>query len=213
MRSKLNSVVVIIVLVCCMLCACNKTETQNTNNIPELSSIQVICELATQECYYHTVAKIEKSKNVDQELFDFLKQDRIAWIEYAAIAKIGIDVTKVKLNVTDNSVEINIPEAELFSLTVDPDSYNQDSFYESADYGIVKNAITADMATKAVQAGQIETKAAILSNKSLMKNAQIRAQQLIKNYIDEVGKATGVTYNVKWVYDDGTASEETPELE
>lgn len=206
MKKRIIAIVILAVMSVSVLSSCGKKDAEPPK--PELSQVQSICNLATLECYYHTVGKIVKNKTDDQQIIDFMKRDRTVWIEYTGIARVGVDMTKVKIDVKGESVQITMPEAELLSLIVDPESYNEDSFYISEDDWLVKNKITADVQSQAIDNGQEEMRNAILSNTALMKNAQIRAQKLIKNYIEEIGEAAGVTYKITWLYEDGSKSNE-----
>lgn len=213
MKRKNVCVLMATIVFLCVLTACGIDKTTIENVKPELSQVQAICNLATLECYYHTVGKVVKNKTDDQQIIDFLKRDRTVWVEYTGVAQIGIDMTEVKIETSGDSVKITMPDAKILSKWVEPDSYNEDSFYISEDDWLVKNSVTADLQTQAVDKGQEEMKESILSNKSLMKNAQIRAQKLIKNYIDKIGETAGVDYQITWVYEDGTTSTQIQENE
>ena len=213
MKKTSISVFLFIILSIGLLTACGTMKGINTDVQPELSQIQAICNLSTLECYYHTVGSIKKNKTDDKQVIDFLKKDRTVWIEYTGIAKIGIDMSKVKMEVNGDSIQITIPDAELLSIAVDEGSFNEDSFYISEDDWLVKNTVTADLQSQAIDNGQSEIMVNVLSNRSIMNNARIRAQRLIKKYIDEIGEVAGIKYNITWKYEDGTISSNIPETE
>ena len=208
MKKRIIGLVLSVILLVGVSSACGQNEQATADATPDLLKIQAICKLATMECYYHDVAAIEKLKNVDGTLFDFFKKDRHMWIEYTGIAKIGIDVAKVKMEVNGNQVKITIPPAEL--LSVSKENFDENSFYVSEDDWLVKNKFSAADQTKAVNETQEVMKQDIMNNEALMKNAQIKAQKLIQNYIDMLGDATGTQYSIIWEFEDGTTATDIP---
>ena len=128
MKKKKICFVIGFLLLLGTLSACGKQEQALEDKIPDLMKIQSICTLATVEAYYHDVAIIEKLKDVDPSLLNFLKRDRHMWIEYTSIAKIGIDVSKIDMTIEGNSIRISIPQAELLSIS--KEDFNKDSYYE-----------------------------------------------------------------------------------
>lgn len=209
MKKKLLCLGMSLLLLIGCLSACGQKEVEVVNGDPELEKIQAICTLATMECYYHDVAIIEKLKNVDGTFFDFLKKDRHMWIEYTGIVKIGIDVKKVKLEIDGDNVKITIPPAEL--LSVSKEDFNEDSFYASEDDWLVKNKFSASDQTRAVNETQEVMTQSILANAELMRDAQIKAQKLIANYVNMLGDATGRHYMITWEFEDGTTATEIPD--
>lgn len=180
---------------------------------PSLIRIQEICNLSTVECYFHNVAKANKDKNADKTILDILKRNRQVWIEYNGVVTLGIDASKLKMEQKGDSIEITIPEAEILSVSIDDDTLNNAVFYISEDDWLVPNVVTADLQSEAVQFAQEQMEEDVRNNPSLKKNAKIRAQILIKNYIDRLGEVTGIHYSIDWINEDGTTSKVIPEEE
>jgi hypothetical protein len=44
----------------------------------------------------------------------------------------------------------------------------------------------------------------VKANSALLQSARDRAQKLIENYINQLGKAVGATYEIEWSYDDAS---------
>ncbi len=202
----------IAILIACImslsLCACangagqaEKTETENTVSKPELSQIRSICELATLECYYHNVAKSTKTKGTG--LAHVGEKERKFWIEYTGVAKIGIDMSEVKMDIDGTSVEITIPGAKILDKEVK--TIDEDDYISTSDSWFNKNQITADEQTQAVNDAQNEMVAAVEKNKALLVSAQERAKTLMENYVTQLGEATGVEYQITWKYDENEA--------
>lgn len=120
-------------------------ETTVTSNLvdnmpePELIQIRNICKLATIKCCYNNVAKSVKSAGTG--IWHLGEKERTFWIEYSGEAEIGIDMSEVKMNVVDNEVTITMPEAQILSITVNPESYTDDSYVISPDSKLNKNPI------------------------------------------------------------------------
>lgn len=204
----------LIVVVCAIslsLCACTKliggNEEENKKeehtrvevvNEPDISQIRSICELATLECYYHNVAKSTKTKG--SGLSHVGEKERTFWIEYTGVAKIGIDMSEVKMIVDGTNVNITIPNAKLINYKVQ--SISKDNYIYSADSWFNKNPISGEAETKAVDEAQEEMKLSVESNTSLLVRAQERAKVLIENYIVRLGEASGVGYKIDWEYSD-----------
>ena len=188
---------------CTTLVGCNgienkkevQTETEVVNG-PELSQIRAICELATLECYYHNVAKSTKTKG--SGLSHFGEKERKLWIEYTGVAKIGIDMSKVKMSVDGTNVTITVPEAKIINYEVS--SISKEDFIYSKDSWFNKNPISVEEETKAVEDAQEAMKLSVERNTSLLVSAQERAKVLIENYIRHLGEASGVSYRIEWEY-------------
>lgn len=191
---KIKLLIVTTLIFCFILSGCK----QNNNVIvkePDITQIRSICNLATLECYYHNVAK---SKKVADSWF---KKDREFWIEYTGIAKIGIDMSKVNMEISGNNITVTLPNAELLDIDIRENDLNEESYIKSAD-GWIRNKITADDQTAAINSAQIEMSESVKSNKSLLLNAQDRAKELIENYIKKLGEISNIEYQIKWVYED-----------
>ena len=185
-----------VILICsCVLCGCGK---EQQTLLPEEEKIRQICELSTLECEFNNVAKGEKTKG--EGISHVGEKDRKYWIEYIGIVKLGIDVSKVSLEIEENNVVISMPQAELQYIGIKDDSYNEESIITSQDAFFNKNKITVEEQKEAITNAQENMKETILESEDLMRKAQDRAKSLIENYIINIGNATGVTYNIEWKY-------------
>ena len=196
MKKLILSVITLVISVLSIGCL-NQKHVEN--KAPEITQIRSICTLATLECYYHNVAK--SVKTAGEGIAHLGEVDREFWIEYTGIAKVGIDMSKVEMTIDGSVIEIKIPEAELVGkVDIEESGLN----YIFSNDGVNKNEITLEDETKAINDAQNEMQESIKNNKTLLLNAQSRAQDLIKNYVVQVGKMTGVDYEIIWIYDDGT---------
>ncbi len=166
---------------------------------PDLTQIRNICELATLQCCYNNVAKSTKEPGTGvSHLFE---KQRKFWIEYNGQVDIGIDLSKLKMDISDEQVTITIPNAQILNITVNPESYTADSYVISADNTIFTNPITAEDQSGAIKAATDQLRQSFENNTSLMASAQDRAKKLIENYIIQIGAATNTTYHIVWIYE------------
>ncbi len=162
---------------------------------PEISQIRAICRLATLECYYHNVAISVKSAG--SGLTHWGEKDRDFWIEYSGVVRLGVDMSRGDIEINGTDITIYIPEAEIISIKADEASFNDpicasDNWYNN-------NPIGSDDVTSAVGTAQQVIQDEIINDSSLLISAQDRAKKLIENYINQLGEASGVKFNITWV--------------
>lgn len=212
MRRKI-SMLLVLVLTFSFLSACGQNSGTVTSSVdtseaeanavkPELSEIRAICNLATLECYYHNVAKSTKESGTG--LAHAFEKQRTFWIEYTGTAKIGIDMSAIKMEMNGTDITITIPPAKLLSYEVK--EISTDDYISTEDGKINKNPISADDQTGAVDQAQEAMKESVESNSTLLATAQERAKKLIANYIEQLGDASEVEYNIHWEYEENTSA-------
>lgn len=201
---KIKRLAVLCLVVCMLFSACGKKEEEPKEDL-SLTQMKSICELATLKCYYHNVAKITKEKDV-------LWWDTTAelWIEYSGIVKLGVDITNLDMQVDQNQVTITMPKAKVLSCQVDQTSLDKDSYYTNRE-GLGAEKINADDQTEAIKTAQENMLENVESDESLLQQAQNRAQELLEQYVKNVGNAMGKTYEVSFVAaeDAGTNTDST----
>ncbi|OUP64868.1 hypothetical protein B5F12_04265 [Pseudoflavonifractor sp. An176] len=139
-----------------------------------------------------------------------VEKDKNFWIEYSGVVTLGIDASLVKVEVSGSEVSITIPSASVLNCTVDSSSLTEDSFI------VAKNSakIQAEDEVYAFEAAQTYLEQAAADDTALLASAQQRAQELLEEYITNIGKAVGQEYTIKWIYlDDSSESidtEQTP---
>lgn len=189
-----------------LLTACGKKEEEPKQEL-SVTQMQSICELAALKTYYHNVAKITKEKEV-------LWWDTTSelWIEYSGIVKLGVDIAGLDMQVDGEQVTITIPRAKVLSCQVDQTSLNEDSYYTTRE-GLGAEKINADDQTEAIKTAQENMLENVQSDESLLQQAQQRAQELLEQYVKNVGDAMGKTYEVSFVIADeaGTNTVSTDE--
>lgn len=177
---------------------CKEEEASIIEKKPEITQIRSICELATLDCYYHNVAQSEKTP--EKGITHIFEETRKFWIEYSGTVKLGIEFSEVEMKLDGNNIEIKIPEAKVLDVSVDLATYNEDSFYKEQP-GINENVITASDAEAAVQEATNNMKETAKNNKGMLNAAQARAKAMIKNYVEQLGEACGVEYEISWIYE------------
>ena len=199
MKKILSSLLVLFILFTMVGCSSKKSdkadEKQEEKKI-EVKAMREIAELATVECYFHNVAKSDRDLNPEWYAF-WEKKNMRFWVEYEGIVTIGIDVSKLKVEVSDsNVVTITLPEAVVLDAIVNSDSLNSNSFY--FDPGAKKPS--PEEQSEAYRQAQNNMKETAEKNRALMANAQDNAKELLENYVKSVGEAIGVTYTIEWKY-------------
>lgn len=175
------------------LAACSDTEPAPVDMEPQTSQMKAICELAVMDCYYHNVAKYELK---DAEGFLWWTKDKNFWIEYSGVVTLGVDVSRVTVEIDGTKVTISIPAAEVLSCTVDSNSLTEDSYIVAKDSA----AIEAEDEIEAFSVAQADLEATASQDTALLASAQQQAQQLLEDYITNIGKATGKSYSIEWIY-------------
>ena len=154
--------------------------------------MKAICELAVMKCYYHNVAKYTEE---DAEGFFVWKKDKKFWIEYSGVVTLGVDVSQVSIEIEDNEVTITLPEAKVFGCEVDSDSLTEDSFI------VAKGSASIDAAdeVEALKIAQTRLAEMAPNDRTLLANARQQVQNLLEDYISNIGNAVGKEYSIKWI--------------
>jgi hypothetical protein len=171
---------------------------------PQEIQIRNICELATMEVYFHSVAKAVKP--AASGMSGFGQEDRRFWFEYSGYARIGIDMSRVEITITEDTVTILIPHATIIGgINIDSSSYDYGSVIQEPDNSsfYTSNNITASDVTSAVASANEATTQEISSDNALMMRAENRAVELIRKYIEQISEYSGVEYDFEWGYIDG----------
>ena len=171
---------------------CLSSCSQKSNAKLEVEDLHAICELATIKCTYNNVAQIDKKKD------NIFQKDRKMWIEYEGEATIGIDMSKLEIKISNDTVNIKMPKAEILSIKPVYDTLNEKSYVTSADGIIIKNKITTEDQEAAIIKGQSEMENAIKENTALFTKAENKAKELIENYIIKLSDIIGKEYEINW---------------
>ena len=191
MRKKIVSMVLAAVM--CLTCISCGQKEQKMVEEPKVSQVKSICELAVMDCYYHNVAKYFEE---DASGIWLWKKDKKFWNEYSGVVRIGIDASQVQMEVKDKQVEITMPKARVMNCTVDAATLNTDSFIVASDSAKVE----AEDQTKAFREAQKNMEEEASGDSALLAAAQQRAQNLLEEYVKNVGSVTGTEYTITWKY-------------
>lgn len=187
---KLLSICLIMASLVALLSGCAAEEELVA---PDLEQIRSICQLATLECYYNNVADGVKEKH--SGIAGLFEKERDYWVEYRGIVKLGIDMDKVDVSISGDTVTVTIPSAQVMDSNIDTSSFrvvsSEDGFFN-------KNEITVEDQKEAVTKGQAEMLETANKNVSLLAVAQNRAKSLIENYINTMSEIAGKEYKIEW---------------
>lgn len=178
--------------------------TINSNNkgedlTPTIDKVRGIAELATLKTRYHNVAKYNKSETA----LLFLKNNKKLWIEYEGTINIGTDISQLKMKIKGDNVNISLPHAKILTngCSVDPKSLDKEHYY-SDKQGFLVSDITATDEKEAYSEANKSMKNEAKKNTMLFVQADERVEELIKNYIDSVGKVSNKNYHVSFTFID-----------
>lgn len=179
------------------------TACQQANRIKkdlEIQEMRAITELATVQCYFHNVAKSDEPTN--KAWYEFWEKSNIRfWVEYDGVVTIGIDASKLEMQVENTTVRITVPEAIVLDAIVNPKSLTKESYYYDPN---TKKPDENDE-QKAFEEAQLNMIDAAKSNAALLLNAQENAKELLENYVNTIGEALGIEYTIEWVVVDNTS--------
>lgn len=179
--------------------ACGKVE-EPVLPVPQEEQVKAICQLAVLECDYHNLAKFEQK---DASKFLWMTKDKRFWVEYSATTVLGIDVNQVSMELQGDVVNITLPKAQVLDCKVNGDSLSKDSY-------IVDKAsapVTAEDEVYAFQEAQDKLQQTVEADGDMLNLAQTRVEDLLRNYVNSLAKATGTEYQVEFhcIEEDETA--------
>lgn len=171
---------------------------QVDSSAPDIIKVRSICQLATMDCYYHNVCKGVKSAGTGVSHIG--EKDREFWFEYSAEATIGIDVSQVEIVIDGDEITVYYPHAQIIgNIRVDADSTTEpicqeEGFFQNSNY------ITADDITDALVSANDAIRQEIESDPSIFRASEMRAEELLENYINQLMAQSGKTYKIKFAY-------------
>ena len=172
--------------------ACGKAE-EPALPLPQEEQVKTICQLAVLECEYHNLAKFEQK---DASKFLWMTKDKRFWVEYSATAVLGIDADQVSMELQGDVVNITLPRAQVLDCKVNGDSLSKDSYIVDKDSA----PVTAEDEVYAFQEAQDGLQKTVEADNNMMNLAQTRVEDLLRNYVNSLAKATGTEYQVEFHY-------------
>ena len=173
--------------------ACGKTE-EPALPLPQEEQVKTICQLAVLECEYHNLAKYQDGQKVER--FLWMTKGKRFWVEYSATAVLGIDADQVSMERQGDVVSITLPRARVLNCKVNGDSLSKDSYIVDKDSA----PVTAQDEVAAFQDAQDGLQKTVEADNNMMNLAQKRAEELLRNYVNSLAKATGTEYRVEFHY-------------
>lgn len=173
--------------------ACGKAE-EPALPLPQEGQMKAICQLAVLECEYHNLAKYQDGQKVER--FLWMTKGKRFWVEYSATAVLGIDADQVSMELQGDVVSITLPRARVLNCKVNGDSLSKDSYIVDKDSA----PVTAQDEVAAFQDAQDGLQKTVEADNNMMNLAQKRAEELLRNYVNSLAKATGTEYQVEFHY-------------
>lgn len=194
----MKKVIILITIILTTLCltGCNNGNIKNLKE--NIQKMELTGNLVTYKAYYHNV--VEYDKKAGSGITHLFEKDRKLFIEYTGTIKLGIDLSKVKIDVKGNTINVLLPKAIIIGEpNVDKDDFKEENFIESKD-GINKNKITAEDASNAFNEAQKNMKLAASNDNELLSLAQKRAKIIIEENIRQLSNLNEKKYNINWEY-------------
>lgn len=196
MKKKVFSILLLISILFLAGCGGRKNEL-TTENIKKL---ELTGNLVTYQAYYHNV--IEYDKPVESGITHLLEKERKLFAEYTGTIRLGINLSKVKIEKNGNNINVFIPKAKIIGEpNVDQNDFNAQNFIESKDSWINSNPITADDSASAFDKAQKEMKEIAMNDEELLSQAQQRAKILIEEKIIQLNCLNRNDLNLSWEYE------------
>lgn len=172
----------------------SSTKEQSIDDINE-KQMRAICELATLKTYYHNTAEFDHD---DKFLFFFNTKEQL-WIEYSGIVEISTDISKLSMKVDNDNVVITIPHSKITNIKIDETSLTPDSYHINYK-GLFNDKIDFEIQQNTFKEAQAEMEKDASNNAMLFIQADERAENLLGNYVKNVGMALGKEYTVEFKY-------------
>ncbi len=193
LMNRIFAVVASIVLGCSLfsLGGCQTDQSKEA----DFSNAGEVAKLATFECTYHSVAKIERES--DKAWFIDLQNGKQEWFEYDATVDFGIDASRVDISKPndDGEVTIAIPQGQVLATP----NIKADSMSDPLDANGFFASITDDERKTALTKAQQDTFERACSDDAMIAAARERAKTLLEQYVKNVGENLGRAYRVKLV--------------
>ena len=192
-----RKLLLIICVVSLFLTGCGKNRYQLLAD--NIKKIELTGNLVTYQAYYHNV--IEYEKKAGSGITHLLEEDRKLFAEYTGTIRYGISLSKVKIEVKGNEINVFIPKAKIIGEpNVDKDDFDAKNFIESKE-SINKNPITADDSAQAFDEAQKNMKEAAAKDEELLSMAQMRAKVLLEENIHQLSGLNQKEYTINWEFE------------
>ena len=173
--------------------ACGKAE-EPALPLPQEEQVKAICQLAVLECEYHNLAKYQDGQKVER--FLWMTKGKRFWVEYSATAVLGINADQVSMKLQCDVVSITLPRARVLNCSVNGDSLSPDSYIVDKDSA----PVTAEDEVRAFKDAQDSLQQTVEADGDMLDLAQTRVEDLLRNYVNSLAKATGTEYQVEFHY-------------
>lgn len=140
--------------------------------------LREIGELATQAGYFTSVQVIQDTKDFFGISLPFTEKKYV--FSYDGTVKAGIDFRKISMEIVGNEIHVRIPEAEIFGVQVDPESYT--IYYEGES---IFNKLKIEDVNEAQKALEEEVREKAVAN-GILENAINNARMLITGYLSAI---------------------------
>lgn len=140
--------------------------------------LREIGELATQAGYFTSVQVIQDAKDFFGISLPFTEKKYV--FSYDGTVKAGVDFREISIENAGNEIHVHIPEAEIFGVQVDPESYT--IYYEGES---IFNKLKIEDVNEAQKSLEEEVREKAVTN-GILENATNNARMLITGYLSAI---------------------------
>ena len=192
MKKVVFLISIIFISIC--LTGCGKSESEQLAE--NIKKMELTGNLVTYEAYYHNI--IEYKTKAGTGITHWFEKDRMLFAEYTGTIKLGVDLSKVDIDVKGNEIIVSLPQATVIGEpSVDKNDFNANNFIESKD-GINKNPLTIEDSTAAYKQAQQNMKDSAVNDNELLSLARDRAKVLIAENIKQFSNLSEDKYTITW---------------
>ena len=177
---------ILLVLIIILLAAClflgwqlysARFDDSGTSSRTTQFGLRSIGELTTQEGYFTNVQTISDTRKLFGISFPFTGKKYV--YSYDGVVKAGVDFERVSVTVDEAAkvIAVTLPEPEIFSVSVDPDS-----FVSYVDGDNLFNSLKVEDINRAQRAMIEEVRRKAVDN-GLLENARSNAELLITGFV------------------------------
>ena len=181
--------VILIAITVAILSVWSALKPDNKKDEHNLFKVEMIRELTTLECRYHTVAVYDKEGGL------LGKGEQYVWFEYDVIVDVGFDFDKVKIeeDKVESKVRIYLPSVDILSVRVDKETISK----PVCDLGLFTD-ITPSEENQIINSG-VEKLKNDAKTREVVLYAYDSAKRIFEQYVDNLNKLTGENYTVEWI--------------
>ena len=188
-------IIIVLVLLLLVTTSCKKDKVDLSKIASAISSSD---SLVTNKVYYHNVAEYEGGSF----LLRLLGIDKKVWIEYTGLTDLSIPLGEVKTTIDGDKIHVLIPKVKIDRCYVQNENDTDFTFYTPDGSIFHLGDVSSSEGTEAFKKAQNDMCEAVKHDTDLLRRAQRRAENLLKEKIRVLTEDSDALYSVIWEYAD-----------